>query len=129
MLNKSDAAIEKLMNEQGLSHAEAMAQMRTKKKPKAPAEGSAAEESSESPEEEASEDDAGAGDASDSELVDLPAALAPGASIGKEIDISVTGIVKSKSNGMVSVQVSRTSGSSREPMKDSSINSPASYPR
>jgi hypothetical protein len=127
LMNKSDAAIEKLMNEQGLSHGEAIAQARGKKKAKAPAEGSAAEEASESPEEEAAEDSAGAGDAQDMETVDLPAALCPGASIGKEVDISVTGIVKSKSNGMVSVELSRTSGSSRTPMKTD--NPSVEYPR
>jgi hypothetical protein len=111
LMNKADAAVEKLMNEQGLSHAEAISQVRGKKKSKAPApaEGSAAEEAGESPDEEDSEDES-------METVDLPAALVPGASVGKEVDISVTGIVKSKSNGMVSVELSRTSGSSRDPM-------------
>jgi hypothetical protein len=123
--SKYDREIERLMGEEGLTHAEAMAKVAGSKKSKAkPPEGSAEEEDAETPEEESAEDDEGEGDSEDANTIDLPAALVPGAAVGKEVDISVTGIVKSKGNGTVCIELSRTSGSSREPYKPSTGNAP-----
>lgn len=109
LTNKTDAQIEKLMNEEGLSHSEALDELKKRKKTPAktaPAEGSAEEEASESADVEKAE-----------ETMTLPADLLPNVSVGKEVDLSIHGTVSSKSDGTIQIKTTSVNVGMREPYK------------
>jgi len=130
--NKYDQEVERLMNEEGMTHAEAMAKVGGKKAPKKskPAEGSEEEEAAETPDEEDAE---GADEDSDDkemdETISLPEGILPAVPIGKEVDITICGKVTGKSGGMIQIETRRMNCSVNEPMPEPKSPSAVEAPR
>lgn len=93
-MRTDDKEIERMMNEDGMTHAEAEAAYRKKaKNMKEPKESMGG--------------------------VALPASLLPDVPTGKEVDVSICGTVTGKSNGMVNIKTRRFSVNVMEPMPES----------